>query len=330
MPRLSVFDRTIRKLASRVADEVLEHVGAALAPTIAREVDRVAATLSGTAKAEADASAQATRQQIAAASATLKEVAAAVEAGPRVASEMMSEALRRQIAPVSQALGQQEQVVAAALRAHPLLRHHYESFDLLAYASIAAALESADYYVAHMLTARAFPTDLDLLRHAAGIAPQNGLVLEFGVASGRTLTCLAEARGGPVYGFDSFDGLPEDWRTGFPRGTFAGAAPQVPDNAELVQGLFAQTLPAFLAAHEGPVALVHVDCDLYASTRDIFAALGERLGPGSVIVFDEYFNYPGWKVNEFKAFREFTTERAIAYRYEGFVPTHQQVCVVLS
>jgi hypothetical protein len=29
-----------------------------------------------------------------------------------------------------------------------------------------------------------------------------------------------------------------------------------------------------------------------------------RLASGSVIVFDEYFNYPGWKVHEFKAFQD--------------------------
>lgn len=181
-----------------------------------------------------------------------------------------------------------------------------------------------------MLTARAFPSDLDLLRHAASIAPKDGLILEFGVATSRTLSCLAETRSGIAFGFDSFEGLPEDWRTGFPRGAFSDKAPKVPDNVELVKGLFAQSLPAFLEAHPGPVALAHIDCDLDSSTCDIFNALGDRLHAISVIVFDEYFNYPGWKIHEFKAFQEFVANWGMSYRYEDSVPTHQQVCIVLS
>jgi hypothetical protein len=43
----------------------------------------------------------------------------------------------------------------------------------------------------------------------------------------------------------------------------------------------------------------------------------------TVIVFDEYFNYPFWREGEFKAFQEFIQARNCRYRYLGYA--HKQV-----
>jgi hypothetical protein len=51
---------------------------------------------------------------------------------------------------------------------------------------------------------------------------------------------------------------------------------------------------------------------------------------GTIIIFDEYFNYPGWEVGEFKAFAEFVAEKNVSYRYIAYVPNHQQVAVVIE
>lgn len=202
---------------------------------------------------------------------------------------------------------------------------------MLAAAQQHALMDSAAYYEARMLTASTFQKGRDLLRHALGLIPGTGLVLEFGVASGRSITRIAETVSlRQVYGFDSFDGLPEDWRTGITKGAFAGPLPAVPSNVTLIKGLFSDTLPAFAKQHTDPISFLHVDCDLYSSTADILDHLGDRLKPGSVILFDEYFNYPGWRQHEFKAFQEFVAKRSVAYRYEGFVPRDQQVCVVIE
>ena len=70
------------------------------------------------------------------------------------------------------------------------------------------------------------------------------------MASGRTINFIAERVAGPVYGFDSFGGLPEDWRPGSPNGIFASdVLPAVRDNVELVVGLFDEVLPNFLTEH---------------------------------------------------------------------------------
>jgi hypothetical protein len=133
-----------------------------------------------------------------------------------------------------------------------------------------------------------------------------------------------------VFGFDWFHGLPEAWRAGFPQGAFAGSVPQVRENVELVQGLFEESLPKFLKAHRGEVGLLHVDCDLYSSTKTIFHYLADRIVPGTIIVFDEYFNYTGWRLHEHKAFQEFVAEHHRTYDYLGLVPHHQQVCVRIT
>lgn len=205
-----------------------------------------------------------------------------------------------------------------------------DSFDVLDVAFFSAAMESAAFYEEFMLTASAFESDLLLLTHAMNLAPKEGLILEFGVASGRTIRHIASLTQGAIHGFDSFEGLPETWRTGFAQGAFKQSLPAVPSHVSLHKGWFSATLPPFVSATKEPVALLHVDCDLYSSTAFVLDALADKLQKGTVIVFDEYFNYPGWKQHEHKAFHEFVARTGRSYRFDSFVPGHQQVCVVLT
>ena len=204
-----------------------------------------------------------------------------------------------------------------------------DSYDIDKLALLSAGVDSSLYAVAHMANARRFPNAMSLLDYAAACTPASGMVLEFGAGSGTSINHIAnQMQGRQVYGFDSFEGLPEDWRPGFPRGAFRSSAPTVIDNVALIVGWFDQTLPAFVADKDAePVALLHVDCELYSSTRTIFHLLGDRIRPGTIIVFDEYFNYPEWRAQEFRAFQEFVAAHGVSYEYIGLVPTHQQVAV---
>lgn len=207
-----------------------------------------------------------------------------------------------------------------------------ENLDVLKMASVIATYESARFYARHMTRARAFERRADLLTYALSLAPAEGLVLEFGVGAGTSIKVLAGATPRAVHGFDSFQGLPDDWRQGFDAGAFRQAT--VPTglgaNVNLVAGLFADTLPCFLAAHAGTAAFVHVDCDLYASTRTVFEALGPRIAPGTVLVFDEYFNFPGWRDGEHKAFTEFLAARKLDADYIGLVRAGSQVAARIA
>jgi predicted O-methyltransferase YrrM len=197
-----------------------------------------------------------------------------------------------------------------------------------------ARRQSADYVQAYMAEALVFPDRWDLLAHAAAAAPARGLMLEFGVADGGSLRHLAGATGRELHGFDSFEGLPEDWSGTFERkGKFSrgGTVPEVPPAVTLHKGWFEETLPRFLAAHPGEgVAFVHVDCDIYASTVTVLRELAPRLGPGSVLVFDEYFNYPNWQRHEFRAFQEFVRDTGFSYAYLGFAQKNGHVAVRLG
>jgi Macrocin-O-methyltransferase (TylF) len=167
----------------------------------------------------------------------------------------------------------------------------------------------------------------DVLSHAAAIAPVEGLVLEFGVASGDTIRWLARnpaLRERRIHGFDSFKGLPEPWGC-YPVSHFACAIPEVPKNVELLVGMFDETLTSFLDRHQDNVALLHIDCDLYSSTRTVLCYLSPRIVPGTVIVLDEF-----WIVTdqEQRAVNEWLAATGRSCRYEA--RSIEQLCVVMQ
>ncbi len=163
---------------------------------------------------------------------------------------------------------------------------------------------------------------------------ERGLVLEFGVFSGNSINYIASKKNWIVDGFDSFEGLPENWRDGYDRGFFSvNALPNVPANVRLHRGWFQDSIPRFLESlgDKGtPISYLHIDCDLYSSTKTIFEFLGNRIVSGTVIVFDEYFNYDGWEDGEFLAFKEFVKLNSIKYEYLTYNSTHEQVAVIIQ
>lgn len=190
-----------------------------------------------------------------------------------------------------------------------------------------AAISSAELVQREMSDVAFHVRPHDTLRHAVASATVPGMALEFGVATGTTLRLIVEHhQDGPVFGFDSFQGLPETWRPGWSAGEFAQEPPQV-DGAELVVGLFADTLPGFLAAHPGTVSFLHLDADLYSSTATVLERVGPRLVAGSVVLFDEYYNYAGWQDHEHRAWREHAERTGIAWSYLGLTLDDEQVSV---
>jgi len=218
-------------------------------------------------------------------------------------------------------------------RIYRRLIHKYYLSDLMYELRLEARRDTAAYISPHLKSAMLFADRYALLDYAVKLARETtaqGLVCEFGVAGGKTLRHIAGQWPGTVHGFDSFEGLPEDWTgTAEQAGRFnlKGKLPRLPGNAELHIGWFERSLPPFLAAHPGPAALLHLDADLYSSTRTVLEAFADRIGPGTVLVFDEYYNYPNWREHEFKAFQEFVAARGLAYKYVGFSTLQGQAAV---
>jgi predicted O-methyltransferase YrrM len=194
-----------------------------------------------------------------------------------------------------------------------------------------AANESAAYVVEHLPKVPVFWHPHDTLRFALDQIQGHGLALEFGVAGGTTLKIIADAVSSDrmVVGFDVFTGLPETWRTGFPVGEFAQQ--QLPDvpGAQLIVGLFEDTLPGFLRDNDQQIAFVHLDVDLYSSTKTVLRLLGDRLAPGAVLLFDEFFNYPGWQRHEFRAWNDFVARTGRTFDYLAYTANNEQVVIRL-
>ncbi|MEO7077298.1 MULTISPECIES: TylF/MycF/NovP-related O-methyltransferase [unclassified Rhodococcus (in: high G+C Gram-positive bacteria)] len=201
------------------------------------------------------------------------------------------------------------------------------------YASdVEAAAQSAEFAEEVMPKAPTFLRPHATLRFALGEVSVPGMALEFGVASGTTLEIIAEESASKkdvtiVAGFDVFSGLPETWRSGFPKGLFEQEnLPQVP-GAEIVPGLFEESLPEFLKHHDDNLAFLHLDADLYSSTITVLDLVADRLVVGTVIAFDEYFNFPGWRNHEYRAWTEFVARTGTEFDYLGYTADNEQVVV---
>lgn len=155
-----------------------------------------------------------------------------------------------------------------------------------------------------------------------------GDIAEFGVASGASFKAFVRLNGllnklrphpnakKKVFGFDVFSGLPEvDPQKDLPantdvrprdmtKGGFASQNTLLAlrqfveenENCRLYEGLFEDSLPRFLEENRhASFSLIHIDCDIFSSTKHVLDRLIDRLNVGGVILFDEIFheNYPG-------------------------------------
>jgi len=183
-----------------------------------------------------------------------------------------------------------------------------------------ALRESVRYARKHMRTAVGMESAREVLASALRQVTVNGHYLEFGVYKGGTIRFIADQVGASrtVHGFDSFRGLQEAW-SGDPFSfDLQGRLPKVPANVQLHPGFFADTLPGWVEKNPGPAAFIHVDSDLYEPARCVFEHLQDRIVPGTVIVFDEYFNYPNWQEHEYKAFQELVERCQVRYEYLAY------------
>jgi len=180
--------------------------------------------------------------------------------------------------------------------------------------------ESADYVLRNIGLHKIYPNRYALMEACLALIPADGLILEFGVYTGRSIRHIAERLPDRrIFGFDSFQGLREPWVFA-PQGLFADVdgLPSVPANVTLIKGYFENTSADFLKSHPENIALLHIDSDLYSSCKYVLEVYGQRIRPQSVIVFDDFFNDPNWMDGEFKAFSEWCNERAAQYEFIGY------------
>ena len=152
----------------------------------------------------------------------------------------------------------------------------------------------------------------------AMVASKCVLYIEFGVFRGASLRQWATLLSNPassLHGFDSFEGLPEDWDAMRRKGEFNldGQMPQFNDKRVVLhKGWFNQTLPGFdLPTHDRLV--IHADADLYSSTDYLLKTLESRIVPGTILMFDEFCD----RFHEMLAFEQYLERTGHKYRFLG-------------
>ncbi len=161
---------------------------------------------------------------------------------------------------------------------------------------------------------------------ARRVGTRRVLYLEFGVAQGASIRQWSGLLTNPeshLHGFDTFEGLPFDWKTGVSKGAFSngGEPPQISDErVRFFKGLFDQTMPSYRLP-EREVMIVNIDCDLYSSAFYVLNQLTPHLAPGDFIYFDE-FNDRG---NEMRAFNDFLASSKSSFRLAGATHLYRHV-----
>lgn len=165
------------------------------------------------------------------------------------------------------------------------------------------------------------------------LADRDLYYLEFGVFRGKTFRYWVEKNTNPnsrFAGFDTFEGLPEDWGH-IKKGHFdtMGEIPKINDErVRFIKGLFQDTLPSYLKSQEPwikekSIRLIHLDADLYSSTLLVLVRLESFLRPGDILIFDEFFSVAN-SATEFRAFLDFN---AISpFSFEAQAKTKTQIC----
>jgi hypothetical protein len=156
---------------------------------------------------------------------------------------------------------------------------------------------------------------------------EEGLYLEFGVHKGKSINFLSKLiKNKTIYGFDSFEGLKEDWKgTQATKGTFNlyGKVPNLNKNVSAIKGWIQDTLPSFIKKKK--INFVHIDVDTYNTTNFILKTIKPFLNNGAIILFDELYNCIGWEENEYKALIENFDEKE--YNYLVFSKNDSQVLI---
>jgi hypothetical protein len=183
-----------------------------------------------------------------------------------------------------------------------------------------------------------------LLWEASQLAPASPenvdeLQLDLGVWIGWSTRLISDTCGRPVYGFDTFSGLVEDWQVDdqmvVKSGTFSLTEPLaqrlMPDTGvtldddglpaalgrqvQFIKGMTYDTLAPFLAARPGaPIRLFHMDLDTYESCLHALETCKDRFVEGSILVFDEYLVTNA----EMQAFYEFASKYDLEFRYRSW------------
>jgi len=169
---------------------------------------------------------------------------------------------------------------------------------------------------------------------------KNGTWIEFGVWKGQTLDLISMYTKKDIYGFDSFvgftDHLEDTWNISNHNYSLNGNIPKFVErldkferknigtkvefnkNVKFIKGFFDKSIPIFISEKKDlNIDFLHIDCDIYKSTKIILNNLTKYINNNCIIVFDELINYPNFINGEIKALYEWIEYNNIIFEYIG-------------
>jgi predicted O-methyltransferase YrrM len=193
--------------------------------------------------------------------------------------------------------------------------------------------DSAEFAKLNFTKAMIFDRREDLWDHCISKRTSRShklIFTEFGVFNGTSINYFArKCPHAELYGFDSFEGLEEDWhgfrllKHSFDR---HGLIPKCEENVELIKGWFVDSVPEFLNRLKArQIDIVHLDADTYTPTAFVLESIKKNMQTGTIIIFDEFFGYTNYQAHEIKAWLEFVERNHIQFEYIGY--TEMQVAV---
>lgn len=222
-----------------------------------------------------------------------------------------------------------ERLISRVIKAHARLITD-KDIDLQHQLQIQATRESIEFINDNMHDIMIFENRNGIRNYYLNNITIDGLFLEFGVFEGDSINLIAKKfKNKTIHGFDSFEGLPQDWDGSFYDKEYfnlKGELPKVEKNVILHKGWFEDTIPEFIKSNKDNIAFLHIDCDLYSSTKTVFDLIGNRIQKGTIIQFDEFLNTVNWKKHEYKAFSEFVEKNNVKFDYLA-VDGNGRVCV---
>ncbi len=151
---------------------------------------------------------------------------------------------------------------------------------------------------------------------------------EFGVWRGASFQYLINTfkKG---YGFDTFEGLPEDWGAA-KKGTFSteGIIPQI-EGGIFISGNFEKSLPKFFSKPQQIASIINFDADLYSSTICALNNSKPIIDEHTILIFDEFIMYQNWENHEYKALQEFCSDNNLSYEVIAISYNTRQVALKL-
>ena len=151
---------------------------------------------------------------------------------------------------------------------------------------------------------------------------------EFGVWRGESFKYLIKTYG-KGYGFDTFEGLPENWHQE-KAGSYSSDK-SIPDieGGEFITGKFEDTLPKFFSVKRPKASIINFDADLYSSTICALTHAKCVIDADTILIFDEFIINENWEQDEYKALNEFCSKNNFSYEVLAISFFTKQVAVKL-